>query len=239
MIKHIKRGVVTATLVFMILTLMLPVCGLQWIGSSTGGGGGGTAAEPDGYAVRTTADNCIGYRFSIVDKAGANKVSKVIDVFRDTSNGSYAYSTAYKFATKYNKKQLIGYQNGSFSTSKTTTNCYKEANMGFADTLPTPAGMETWQASYNNLNPVLTKLGAGSVSALNSGDKILVEPLYDVSLQGTYHSVTVTEIAIYGKHLLGSSSDGGWSYTSASWGFIAEYTNMHYPNSLYTTNGMG
>jgi hypothetical protein len=35
---------------------------------------------------------------------------------------------------------------------------------------------------------------------------VLVEPLFDVRLQSIYHSVTVTELAIYGKHILGVTS---------------------------------
>ena len=38
---------------------------------------------------------------------------------------------------------------------------------------------------------------------------------------------------------MGGSSNGGGSSTSASWGFIAAYTNKHYPNSLYTPDGQG
>ena len=149
------------------------------------------------------------------------------------------YSSAYKFTVKYNKKQLINNQNNSFSTSKNTNNCYKEADMGFASALPTPDGMNSWQSNHNNLNRILSILGVGSVSNLKNGDKVLVEPLFDVRLQSIYHSVTVTELAIYGKHILGVNSNGGSSSTSESWGFISSYTNRHYPNSLYTTDGQG
>ena len=82
------------TKVFRLLLSLITVCivisglslnafALEWNGSSTGGGGGGTPAGPNGYAVRTTGDNCLGYRFSVVDKSGSNKVTKVIDVFRN------------------------------------------------------------------------------------------------------------------------------------------------------------
>ncbi|MFT9055515.1 MAG: hypothetical protein ABF449_02655 [Ethanoligenens sp.] len=212
---------------------------LSWDGSSTGGGGAGSPAGPNGYAIRTTGDNCLGYRFSVVDKAGNNKVSKVIDVFRNTSYGNMEYSSTYKFTPKLNKKQLITYQNSSFSTNQNTTNCYKETNMGFATALPAPDGMETWQNNINNLNPLLSSLGVGNINNLSYGDKVLVEPLYDIRLQSVYHSLTVTEIAIYGKWILGANSDGGSSSTSASWGFISSYTNKYYPNSLYTTDGQG
>jgi hypothetical protein len=219
--------------------LSLNAFALEWDGSSSGGGGGGSPAGPNGYAVRTTGDNCLGYRFSVVDKYGNNKVSKVIDVFRNTSYGNMEYSSAYKFTAKYNKKQLINNQNNGFSTSKNSNNCYKEADMGFASGLPTPDGMNSWQSDHNNLNRILSVLGIGSVDNLKNGDKILVEPLYDVRLQGTYHSVTTTELAIYGKYILGANSNGGSSSTSASWGFISSYTNKYYPNSLYTPDGQG
>ena len=221
------------------LSLCLPAFAISWDGSSTGGGGGGSPAGPNGYAVRTTDDNCLGFRFSVVDKNGANKVAKVIDVFRNTSYGNSECDNAYKFATKYNKKQFINNQNGSFSTSKNSTNCYKETSMGFATALPQPSGMETWQNNTTNLNKILSTLGIGSISNLKNGDKILVEPIYDVRLEGTYHAVTATEIAIYGKHILGANSDGGSSSTSASWGFISSYTNKHYPNYLHTPDGKG
>lgn len=224
---------------FVISGLSLNAFALEWDGSSSGGGGGGSPAGPNGYAVRTTGDNCLGYRFSVVDKSGNTKGGKVIDVFRNTTYGNYEYTNGYKFTVKYNKKQLINNQNSSFGTSKNTNNCYIESNMGFASSLPTPDGMNSWQSNHNNLNRILSTLGIGSVDSLKNGDKVLVEPLYDVRLQGTYHSVTTTELAIYGKYILGVNSNGGSSSTSESWGFISSYTNRHYPNSLYTPDGQG
>ena len=61
---------------------------LEWDGSTAGGGGGGYPAGPNGYAVRTTDDNCLGYRFSVVTKSGSTKNDAVIDVFRGTSYGN-------------------------------------------------------------------------------------------------------------------------------------------------------
>lgn len=237
--KHIKWLSVLAITGLLVFSLPLSTFALSWNGSSTGGGGGGSPAGPNGYAIRTTGDNCIGYRFSVVDKSGNTKGGTVIDVFRNTTYGNMEYSSAYKFTVKYNKKQLINNQNNSFSTSKNTNNCYKEADMGFASALPKPDGMNSWQSNHNNLNRVLSVLGVGSVSNLKNGDKVLVEPIFDVRLQSIYHSVTVTELAIYGKYILGVNSNGGSSSTSESWGFISSYTNRHYPNSLYTTDGQG
>ena len=233
-----KKRILSFLLAVMTLVSLLPSAyAISWDGSSTGGGGHGTSATVNGYAIRTTGDNCIGYRFSIVDKTGANKVTKVIDVFRDMTYGNYEYTNGYKFTVKYNKKQFIDKQSSGFSTSKNTTNCYKETSMSFATALPTPDGMGKWQNYTSNLNKVLSKLGAGSIDTLKNGDKILVEPIYDVNLEGHYHAVTVTEMAIYGKYLLGENSDGGSSAVANSWGFISNYTNKHYPNALYTPDG--
>lgn len=225
--------------VCLLSSLSITCFALEWDGSSTGGGGNTTSAGPNGYAIRTDGDNLIAYRFSVVNKSGANKVTKVIDVFRNTTYGNYEYTNGYKFATKYNKKQLINNQNAGFSTSKNTTNCYKEADMGFATKLPTADGMKTWQNNTTNLNKILSTLGIGAIANLKNGDKILVEPLYDLRLQSVYHAVTVTETAIYGKYILGASSDGGSSSNSGSWGFISSYTNKYYPNQLYTPDGQG
>ena len=108
----------------------LGVSALSWSGSTTGGGGEGSAAKTKGFAIRYTDDNnCLGYRFSVVDKNGNRKGSKVIDVFRNTKYGNSEYSAAFKFSTKYSKKQLIANQNNSFSTSKTTVDCFKETTM--------------------------------------------------------------------------------------------------------------
>ena len=220
-------------------SLAVTAYALNWDGSSAGGGGAGTSAGPNGYAIMTTDDNCmIGYRFSVVDKNGGTKNGKVIDVYRSTRYANQAFNW-YKFTTKWNKKQLKDNQNSGFSTSKTTANCYKEADMGFAQSLPVTSGMSAWQNDTRNLNPVLSKLGIGGISSLKNGDKVLVEPIYDVRLESVWHSLTVTEIALYGKHILGANSNGGASKTSASWGFISEYTNRHFPNALYTPDGQG
>lgn len=239
-----KKSIIQVIIVGLALfTLISASClsayALSWDGSSTGGGGNSGYAGANGYAIRTDGDNCIGYRFSTIDKNGNTKNDAVIDVFRNTSNGNTAYGSNHQFNAKYNKKQLIANQNYGFSTSKNTTDCYKETSIGFASDLPQPSGMNAWQNDGRNLEPILKKLGIAGIAALKNGDKILVEPLYDVRLESIYHALTVTEIALYGKHILGADSNGGSSPTPESWGFISNYTNRHYPNALYTPDGQG
>lgn len=212
---------------------------LEWDGDSVAGGGGGSSAGRVGYAIRTTGDNVIGYRFSLVDENGNNVVSKVIDIFRNSYYGNNGYINHHKFIPKYNKRQLIAKQNGTYTTRYTTANCYKEADLTFATALPGSKDIGVWQNNVTNLNIVLSKLGVGSVGDLSQGDMLLVEPIYDVRLESVWHAVTTTEIAVYGKAMFGGSSDGDFSTSPTAFGFIANYTNMHYPNALFTPDGQG
>ena len=79
------------------------VYALSWDGASASGNNSANSGNITGYAIRTSGDNCIGYRFSCVDANGNMKSDSVIDVFRDTGYGKLGYSDGYKFATKYNK----------------------------------------------------------------------------------------------------------------------------------------
>ena len=215
---------------------------LSWDGSSAGGSTNAVNGSSTGYVIRSTSDSAcvVGYRFSAVDSSGGMKVTKVIDVYRNTSNGDNAYSTSAKFSTKYNKKQIIANKNAKLTTTYNQTNCYKESSMGFTTTLPNPSGVETWQSYEANINKVLSKLGVGSVSNMVYGDKVIIEPLFDVCLAGEYQALTVSEMAYCGRSVLGGSSTGGTSDgTSKTWGFIASYTNRIWPNKLYTPDGQG
>ena len=218
------------------------VSALTWDGSSAGGSTNAVNGSSKGYVIRSTDDSCcvVGYRFSVVNSAGNLKSSKVIDIYRDTANGDNAYSSSAKFSAKYNKKQLIANKDATLKTTSNTTNCYKEKDMSFASKLPNPSGVETWQKYETNINKVLTKIGIGTVANMSYGDKVIIEPLFDVCLAGEYQALTVSEIAYCGRSVLGGSSKGGTSNgTSSTWGFISNYTNRIWPNKLYTPDGQG
>ena len=230
------------TLLMLLSAFPLSSFALSWDGSSAGGSTNAVNGSNTGYVIRSTNDSeaVVGYRFSVVNASGANKVSKVIDVFRKTTNGTNAYTSSAKFTTKYNKKQVIANKDGKMTTSKNTTNCYKEANLKFLTALPNPSGVETWQAYEQNINQVLTTLGVGTTANMVYGDKVLIEPLFDVCLAGEYQALTVTEIAYCGRSVLGGSSDGGDTKgNSSTWGFISNYTNRIWPNKLFTPDGQG
>ena len=132
-----KKRLLKITSLFLAVCILLSsfsmsALALSWDGSSTGGGWEGGAATTKGFSIRFTDDrNCLGYRFSVVDKAGGTRNGISIDVYRNTQYGNSEFTAAYKYTVKYNKKQLIDNQNNSFSTSKITSYCYKEADMGF------------------------------------------------------------------------------------------------------------
>ena len=238
----------TRTRVLALLLVLLTLLGsfslnafaIDWDGASADTGSGGRPADVNGYALRFyPGDNCVGYRFSCVDKYGNNRVTKVIDVFRNSYYGDVGCDSDYKFNSKYNKKQLIDRQYGSFSTSRVSNNCYKEATMGFATSLGAPDTMEAWQNIEKNLNVILTTLGIGTIDDLKNGDKILVEPIYEIKIQTIYHALTTTEACVYGAAILGMDSDGGASSTASTWGFISVGPNRVYPNHLFTPDGQG
>ncbi len=238
------KKIISLFLVLLTVFSVFPVnaFALSWDGDSAGGSINAVNGSATGYVIRSTEDsNCVvGYRFSAMTSAAAMKVTKVIDVYRNTSNGNHAYSTSAKFSKKYNEKQVIANKNAELTTTLNTTNCYKESAMEFTTTLPNPSGVETWQSYEANINKVLSKLGVGSVSNMNYGDKVIIEPLFDVCLAGEYQALTVTEMAYCGRSVLGGSSDGGYTDgTSRTWGFIAPYTNRIWPNKLYTPDGQG
>ncbi len=238
------KKVISILLVLCTLLSAIPYSAfaLSWDGDSAGGSTNAVNGSSTGYVIRSTLDAAcvVGYRFSVIDSAGNLKVSKVIDVYRKTSNGNNAYLTSAKFSNKYNKLGIIENKNAKLTTTANTANCYKETYMGFVTALPDPSGVETWQMYETNINRVLSALGVGSVANMVYGDKVLVEPLFDVCLAGEYQALTVSEIAYCGRSVLGGYSTGGTSNgTSSTWGFIANYTNRIWPNKLFTPDGQG
>ena len=151
----IIKKIISILLVLCTLLSAIPYSAfaLSWDGSSAGGSTNAVNGSSTGYVIRSTSDSAcvVGYRFSAVNSSGGMKVTKVIDVYRNTSNGDNAYSTSAKFSTKYNKKQIITNKNAKLTTTYNQTNCYKEKDMGFTTTLPNPSGVETWQSYEANI----------------------------------------------------------------------------------------
>lgn len=59
--KYIRILSVFLALMTTFSSLAITAYALSWDGSSAGGGGAGTSAGPNGYAIKTTDDNCIAH----------------------------------------------------------------------------------------------------------------------------------------------------------------------------------
>ena len=85
---NIKK-VISIIMVFCVVfsSISIAVFSLSWDGSSAGGSTNAVNGSATGYVIRDTEDaNCVvGYRFSSVTSSGAMKVTKVIDVYRNTA----------------------------------------------------------------------------------------------------------------------------------------------------------
>ena len=229
--------------VFLALAMLftIPAGAINWNGSSTGGGGGGSVTDSSGqYSVQDTDTTVAGYRFSRIDYYG-NKINGPIDMLRSKYSSYSLAQSSYRFTTKYNKIKLRAQMNANvaWSTSKTNTNVINDSGrFGTNVFLPTnPSGMGSFMTNGTYLAAVCRALGISNGAAgLENGDKILVEPLFVCKLRGTVHTLTVSEIAMYGKDMFGKNSDGGSSASSGAWGFISKYTNQVWPNSLYSND---
>ena len=92
--KIIRVFSLLLVLIAAVSVVSLPAFALEWDGDSSDGGGHGTSAGPNGYGIASVNwDNCVGYRFSLIDKDGENKVTKVIDVIRNSHFGKEWQST--------------------------------------------------------------------------------------------------------------------------------------------------
>ena len=95
--KIVKTLSLLLVLITAISAASLQTFALEWDGESEGGFAGDREAGPNGYAIRYTDNrNLLGYRFSVVNATGEDKVSKVIDVFRKANIATTPPTKLYK-----------------------------------------------------------------------------------------------------------------------------------------------
>lgn len=241
--KKLYRAVsIILTVLLLFTQISVGVSALNFNGTaSSGGDGSSTTASTGGYAISSmltvNSNRAVGYRFTIIDAAGNSKKNSK-DVFRKSSETAFGqnYSSFHKFNSKFPKTYYLkNYTSGSYSTSATTANVCHDVDMSL--TLPEDTtGLKAW-CTNANMGVVLNYLWGITVSTLESNAwAVLIEPIFPVKIEGTYHSLTVTEIGVYGTAKFGSGSNGGSSSNSNSWGFISNYTNRYMPNSLRLTS---
>lgn len=233
--KKKLTAILSATLAA-VTFLSVPASALEWQGSSGGGGGNGNMATKNNYTIADTSATACGYRFSRVDYYGNTK-NGPIDVACSTYHTVKNAQTAYRFENKFNKLQLKNYMYSSIAW-RTTSQWINTDTGAIGITLPTAVSqIQTTVMNGTNFDSICKALGmGGGANDLKNGDKILVEPLFALTLKGQRHVLTVTEIGIWGGYEFGwdivvrsstSSSGGEFSY-------ITNYTNNCWPSSLYT-----
>lgn len=240
----IKRSAFTFLLsLILFFSMASNTFALQFDGNA-GSGSGGSLTASGGYAVSSDCisnDNVrpVGYRFSVVNSNGTAQGSGPFDVYRSATDDDAI--TRYHFQVKLAKTELKAvYKNTTFITTSSTSRESLDSTLGLS--LPEyTTGIESWSNIKSNINAVLKQINSSwSTDTLSSnGYSTLVEPIYELQLEGTWHSLTVTEIAVYGASKFGASVSPGSSNTSGSWNFIASYTNRYFPNSLKVETGHG
>ena len=68
------------------------------------------------------------------------------------------------------------------------------------------------------------------------GDRLLIEPIYPITVGGSVYVLTVAEIGVLGAKTYGAGSISA-TYDQNTWKFIANHTNKYFPGSLMTTEG--
>lgn len=218
----------------------IPANALSWNGTAAGGGGSSSSSTNNNYSISDTSNTACGYRFSRVDYYGVTQ-NGPIDVACSSYHTLANAQTAYRFDSKFNKKQLIDLMYNtdiSWSTSSQWINTDTNV-IGVA--LPTDTKkIQDTVTEWSTFDKICNAIGmTGGVADLKNGDKILVEPLFALTLKGDRHVLTVTEIGIWGA----SEFKGGWSAPGhsandggKSFNFISNYTNANWPSSLYSTD---
>lgn len=247
--KHLFKRYISCILVFCLLfsTFSTSVSALSWDGSSSGNNyNGGIHNSSSAFYIKSfnTSNNIFGYRFSVVDVNGNTVTSRArpngaVDIWLNSNSISDLNSSSKwldRFSTIYNKTDLIKKQNNSFSTSAHSANSYYYGSLGCSTAMPQdPSKIKNWTLNANNLNPILYQLGINGMSALQPGDKVLVEPIFVVVLNWHDYFLTITEMALIGKAFCGVNSTG----SGTGWSYISNYTNNVWPNALYTPDGQG
>lgn len=248
---HLFKKRISKLFAFVVIFLIamfsvcIPASCLDGEGDSGSGSGGGTDNTYDNYGVPSLTDTAVGYRFSVVDYNGNTKYVS-IDVLCLSYSGYSRVSSCYRFTTKRNKVELINKRTDSSTCAAAiygvsdTNRVYVDSSIGLA--LPTAVdeiigdGKNGYAVKQANTRIICQYLGLADETALGNGDKLLVEPLFEVTMNSNKYCVTVSEIGVWGGH----NSGYGWTTTSygdgdkgKTWGWIANYTNSNYPSSLY------
>ena len=234
--KKCQAVAFTAAVFLLMILSSFSVGALTFNGNASSGSSGKASVNSSGgYGLPAFVDNeynsAPAYRFTVIDGSGSVKGASY-DVYK-AAYTKYAATGYHKFSSKQPKTVLKNtYNKSSFSTSATNANT-KTDTTGIGLSLPAKTtNLRSW-CTAANIGTVLSKLWRWNVATLESnGWCVLIEPIYPVKLQNQNHSLTVTEMAVYGAALFGANVVPASSTNQDSWAWISNYTNKLYPNAL-------
>ncbi len=217
---------------------LMQVDAITVIGSSSGGNSGGNTAT-GGYAVHASSDECVGYRFTVVNSAGAVQTES-IDIYRSGSTyGATAYNSYAQYSTKCKSEWISCYSSlTSYTSVDTKSNYYLDSTISL--TLPEPGSIKSYLETETYTSVILGRMGL-TISGIGDGCMLIAEPLYSVKLAGTYYVMTVSDMGVYGYIYYDKSTTApvDKSATDGTYAYVKRYTNNIYPNLLYTEDGKG
>lgn len=217
---------------------------LSFNGNTSAGGSGGSISTTAGYSINYkfvdgNVGRVAGFRFSVVNSSGAAQKTP-LDLIRNatcTADGvDYGGTTFSRLSPKLNKTVLKAtYAYTEFTLSTATDNVKYDTDLSVS--LPEyTTGIENWTWTTSNVSAVLGQFGYEVSDLTSKGWSVLIEPIYPLTIEGNKCAFTPTEIAAYGASKFGIDTTIVSSTTQNTWGFIAEYTNKQWPNSMRLAN---
>ena len=237
-----KKGILIAIIsVVMVLLTVITSFALSFdytgTGSSTTGGSGNLSNTS--FSINTTDIDklVIGYRFSVADKDG-----KVVGRSYDVYNNNWSRYTNVKYDNFYaaygqpSKKTWINGKNFNNDYKVSALNYNRCASSSIDSTMPQqPSKIGDWLSknSYNNAKTLFGKCGRPKTS-IQSGDRLIVEPLIQTKLDGYYCVNTPTELAVIGGKIYGYNTNV--PPKEGTFSTLNNYVQMKFPNQLRTNS---
>lgn len=239
-----KKGILIAIIsIVMVLSTIITSFALSFdytgTGSSTTGGSGNLSNTS--FSINTTDIDklVIGYRFSIADKDG-KVVGNSYDVYNNSwSRYGITYDNYYAAKGQNSKRAWIDKTATGFNNnSKVSALGYKKcASSSIDSTMPQqPSKIGDWLSknSYNNAKTLFGKCGRPKTS-IQSGDRLIVEPLIQTKLDGYYCVNTPTELAVIGGKIYGYNKQID-TLKPGTFSTLNNYVQMKFPNQLRTNS---
>lgn len=203
---------------------------------SSGGSGNNSVTGSGSYGLPAFVDdeyiNAPAYRFTVVSSAGTQKTTSV-DIYK-AAYSKYAGTAYHKTKTKYPKTLLKSvYTTATLNTEAVNDACYIDSDLGLSLPADTTEMYDSWSVYTDYINTLMGAMWNNDTTYLSDNNYyLLIEPIYPVKLEGQYHSLTVTEMAVYGAYKFGADTVPPSSGEQNSWAWISNYTNKLYPNAL-------